>query len=301
MAREQHSGSGGTELGRFLRARRTRVTPGDVGLPVSSGVRRTPGLRREELATLAGISIDYYARLERGTETRPSPSVIDAIARVLRLEEAEHKHLRELAASADGHVTASATVPSRSLPPGTQLILESLRPNPAYVVGRTFELLAANPGGLRLFAGIEDWQGEQRNLARYVFLHPTARELWDDWDNAVRSCVAWLRGLAGIEPGAPDLALIVDELLRKSPEFVRMWDRYDVRGNTGGRHAYHHPEVGDLALGYQGMTLNGTNGQHLVVFYAEPDTRDYDAMVLLDKAARDARDRASKPSASPAQ
>ncbi|MFD9514921.1 MmyB family transcriptional regulator [Streptomyces mirabilis] len=166
------------------------------------------------------------------------------------------------------------------------------------MVGRTFELLAANPGGLRLFPGIEDWQGEQRNLARYVFLHPAARELWDDWDNAVRSSVAWLRGLAGIEPGAPDLALIVDELMLKSPEFARTWDRYDVRGNTGGRHVYHHPEVGDLALGYQGMTLNGTNGQHLVVFYAEPDTPDYDVMVLLDKAAQG---QASKPSASSAQ
>ncbi|MGP4006942.1 helix-turn-helix transcriptional regulator [Streptomyces sp. 4N124] len=299
MAREQHSGgSGGTELGRFLRARRRRVTPGDVGLPASSGLRRTPGLRREELATLAGISIDYYARLERGTETRPSPSVIDAIARALRLGEAEHKHLRELAASADGNVVAPTTVPSRSVPPGTELILESLRPNPAYVVGRTFELLAANPGGLRLFAGIEDWQGEQRNLARYVFLHPAARNLFADWDGAVRSVVAWLRGLAGIEPDAPDLALIVDELLSKSPEFARMWDRYDVKGNTSGRHTYHHPDVGELALGYQGMTLNGTNSQHLVVFYAEPDTPEYDAMVLLDKAAQE---KASKPSTSPAQ
>ncbi|GAB3004147.1 helix-turn-helix transcriptional regulator [Streptomyces pseudoechinosporeus] len=299
MAREQHSGgSGGTELGRFLRARRTRVTPGDVGLPAASGLRRTPGLRREELATLAGISIDYYARLERGTETRPSPSVIDALARALRLGEAEHKHLRELAAIADGAGATSATVPSRSVPPGTELILESLRPNPAYVVGRTFELLAANPGGLRLFAGIEDWQGEQRNLARYVFLHPAARALFGDWDNAVRSVVAWLRGLAGIEPDAPDLALIVDELLSKSPEFARMWERYDVKGNTSGRHTYHHPDVGELALGYQGMTLNGTASQHLVVFYAEPDTPEYDAMVLLDKAAQD---KASKPSTSPAQ
>ncbi|WP_405959589.1 helix-turn-helix transcriptional regulator [Streptomyces sp. NBC_00024] len=299
MAREQHSGgSGGTELGRFLRARRTRVTPEDVGLPAVSGLRRTPGLRREELATLAGISIDYYARLERGTETRPSSSVIDALARALRLGEAEHKHLRELAAIADGAVAASAKVPSRSVPPGTELILESLRPNPAYVVGRTFELLAANPGGLRLFAGIEDWQGEQRNLARYVFLHPAARALFDDWDNAVRSAVAWLRGLAGIEPDAPDLVLIVDELLSKSPEFARMWDRYDVKGNTSGSHTYHHPDVGQLTLGYQGMTLNGTDSQHLVVFYAEPGTPEFDAMVLLDRAAQE---QATKPSTSSAQ
>ncbi|WP_369254717.1 helix-turn-helix domain-containing protein [Streptomyces sp. R35] len=138
MAREQHSGgSGGIELGRFLRARRSRVTPGDVGLPVSGGLRRTPSLRREEVVTLAGISNDYYTRLGRGTETRPSPSVVDAITRTLRLDEAEHKHLRNLAACADGQPAAPAAVPSLSVPAGTDLPLESLRPNPAYVVGRT--------------------------------------------------------------------------------------------------------------------------------------------------------------------
>ncbi len=288
MAPERRSDdSGGSELGRFLRARRSRVTPEDVGLPSGGGLRRTPGLRREELATLAGISIDYYARLERGTETRPSPSVIDALARALLLGEAEHAHLRELATGADRPATGPAEVPGRELPDGVELILETLRPHPAYVVSRAFDVLAANPGGLRLFAGLEGWPADQRNLARYVLLHPTARTLHDDWEGTARSCVGWLRGLVGSEPEAPDLAGIVDELLRKSPEFARLWDQYDVAGNTSGRPLFHHPDVGDVTLGFQGMALSGTRGQHLVVFYTEPGTPDHDAMVLLDKAAQE--------------
>jgi transcriptional regulator with XRE-family HTH domain len=282
MAREQ---DGGTELGRFLRARRSRVTPQEAGLPVGTGLRRTPGLRREELATLAMISIDYYARLERGTETHPSASVIDALARVLRLDEAECRHLRELAAGAGRTAGALPTAPARSVPAGVELLLETMRPNPAYVVGRTFDLLAANPGGLRLFAGIEDWPAPERNLARYIFLHPAARELFEDRDEAVRSCVAWLRGLAGIEPAAPDLIGLLDELQRKSPEFARLWERYDVAGETTGRRVVRHPVIGHVSLRFQGMTLDGTNGQHLVAFYAEPGTADYDAMVRLDAYA----------------
>ncbi|MEV6592113.1 helix-turn-helix domain-containing protein [Streptomyces acidicola] len=293
MAREQHrSRSGGTALGHFLRARRTRVTPEEAGLTVGFGLRRTPGLRREELATLAGISIDYYARLERGTETNPSPSVIDSLAQALRLDEAEHKHLRELAAGTDRRASAPATLPNRSLPAGVDWLLESLRPHPVYVVGRTFDLLGANPGGLALFPGLEDTPAEQRNLARYVFLHPTARILFEDRDNALRSVVAWLRGLVGIEPAAPDLTALVDELLLKSPEFASIWDRYDVQGDAKGYRSFHHPDAGHITLGFQGMALNSTNGQSLVAWYAEPGSPDHDAMILLDKKAEE---RSGKP------
>jgi transcriptional regulator with XRE-family HTH domain len=168
---EQRSGS---ELGRFLRARRAEVTPGEAGLPTGPGLRRTPGLRREELATLAGVSVDYYTRLERGKEARPSPAVVDAIAHALRLEETEHEHLRDLAARAARHLPQRSAAPSRTVSPGVKLLLERLRPNPAYVVSRTMDVLTPNPGGLRLYAGIEDWPVSQRNLARYVFLHPAA-------------------------------------------------------------------------------------------------------------------------------
>jgi transcriptional regulator with XRE-family HTH domain len=272
---------GGTELGRFLQARRRRVSVQEAGLPEVRGLRRTPGLRREELATLAGISVDYYARLERGAETHPSPSVVGALARVLRLDDAEHRHLRELALG--GELPLVAPVPDRSVPEGVYLLLESMRPHPVYVVGRAFDLLAANPGGLRLFAGLADWPALQRNLARYTVLHPAARVLFDDWGQAVRSVVGWLRGQLGVAPDAPDLALVVEELASKSPEFADVWERYDVAGNTNGRLLLHHPEVGELTLGFQGMTLNGTNGKFLVAFYAAPDTADHEAMVQLDR------------------
>jgi len=283
MAREQQNGgSGNTELGRFLRARRARVTPAAVGLPVGLGVRRTPGLRREELATLAGVSIDYYTRLERGKETNPSPSVIDALAAALRLDETEREHLRDLAARAARTTPEPSNAPSRSVDPGVELLLESMRPNPAHVVSRTMELLAANPGGLRLMAGMEDWSVQRRNVVRYVFLHPVARELFEDWDNQIRGCVARLRTLAGIEPDAPDLTDLVDELLLKSPEFARLWERYDVTGHSSGRKTFHHPEVGTFTLGYQSMELEGSCGQRLVAYHAEPGTPEYDAMLLLD-------------------
>ncbi|GAB3966488.1 helix-turn-helix transcriptional regulator [Actinoallomurus acanthiterrae] len=291
MTRQQSGSAGGTELGRFLRARRTQVTPAEVGLTVGPGLRRTPGLRREELATLAGVSIDYYTRLERGKETRPSPAVVDALARALQLDEAEHDHLRELALRAARQIPEPPTAPSRTVRPGVKLLLESLRPNPAYVVGRSTDLLAHTPAALRLFAGMEEWPVKQRNIARYVFLHPAARDLFDDWDNQVRGCVARLRALAGTDPDAPDLAQLVGELLLKSPEFARLWERYDVRARPYGRKTYHHPEVGDLTLGYQSMQLEGTPGQRLNAYYAEPGTPDYDAMVLLDMAGSESSSR----------
>ncbi|RDG39077.1 helix-turn-helix transcriptional regulator [Streptomyces corynorhini] len=284
MTTEQRNG---TELGRFLRARRARVTPEEAGLTAGVGLRRTPGLRREELATLAGISMDYYTRLERGRETRPSPSVVDALARALRLEEVEHEHLRSLAARAARTAPEPPAAPSRTVRPGTRLLLESLRPHPAYVVSRTGDLLAWNPGGLRLFAGMADWPDRQRNIARYVFLHPAAREVFDDWEGQLRGCVGQLRALAGTDPDAPDLARLVGELLLKSPEFVGLWERYDIRGRTHGRKSFHHPDIGDLTLGYQSMHLDGTPAHRMVAYYAEPGTPEYDALVLLDMTAHE--------------
>ncbi|MEU6351725.1 helix-turn-helix transcriptional regulator [Streptomyces sp. NPDC047072] len=281
MTRETPSDEG-TELGRFLRARRARLTPGEAGLAAGSGIRRTPGLRREELATLAGISVDYYVRLERGRETRPSASVVDALARALRLEEDEHDHLRTLAARAGRGTPEQPTTPSRTVRPGVKLLVEGLRPYPAHVLSRTTDLLAHNPGGLRLLAGMDSWPVKERNIARYAFLHPVAPDLFDDWGNQVRGCVARLRTLAGTDPDAPDLTRLAGELLVKSRDFARLWERYDVRGRSHGRKTFHHPEVGDLTLGYQSMELEGTPGQRLVTYYAEPGTPEYDALVLLD-------------------
>jgi transcriptional regulator with XRE-family HTH domain len=225
MARDrQDGGSGGTELGRLLHARRTQVTPADVGLTAGVGVRRTPGLRREEVAALAGVSIDYYTRLERGKETRPSPAVTDALARALKLDMDEHEHLRALAARAARYAPEPPAAPSRTVRPQLRLLLETLRPNPAYITSRTLDLLAGNPGAMALYAGIGDWPTAQRNIGRFLFLHPAARDLYADWDNQIRGCVARLRALAGTDPDAPDLAALIGELLLKSPDFARLWE-----------------------------------------------------------------------------
>ncbi|WP_405483508.1 helix-turn-helix transcriptional regulator [Streptomyces sp. NBC_00009] len=283
MTPDQHTG--GDELGRFLRARRTQTSPQSAGLTPGPGVRRTPGLRREELATLAGVSIDYYTRLERGKETRPSPGVVDALARALHLDDDEHHHLRELAVRAARYAPEPPPPPSRTVRPHLKLLLETMRPNPAYIVSRSMDLLAWNPGGLALYAGLVDWPAKQRNLARYLFLHPTARELFPDWETQVRACVARLRAQAGTNPDAPDLTHLVGELLLKSPDFAKLWERYDVVGRKKIQKTFHHPQIGILSLSAQSMHLEGTAGQRLGVYTAEPGTPDYDAMLLLDMMA----------------
>lgn len=283
MSPEQYTG--GDELARFLRARRTQTSPESCGLTAGPGIRRTPGLRREELATLAGVSIDYYTRLERGKETRPSPGVVDALARALHLDDDEHDHMRRLAARAARYAPEPPPPPSRTVRPHLKLVLETMRPNPAYIVSRSMDLLAWNPAGLALYSGIDDWPAKQRNLARYLFLHPTAHELFPDWDTQVRGCVARLRAEAGINPDAPDLTSLVGELLLKSPDFAKLWERYEVVGRKKTTKTFHHPKVGILTLSGQSMQLEGTPGQRLGVYTAEPGSPDHDAMLLLDMTA----------------
>lgn len=222
------------------------------------------------------------ARRLRGKETRPSPAVVDSLARALRLEGDEHEHLRRLADRAARNAPEPPTAPSRAVRPGVRLLLENLRPSPAYVLSRTLDVLAANPGGLHLYAGIDSWPVTQRNLARYYFLHPAARDLFPEWETRIRGCVARLRALAGTDPDAPDLAQLVGELLLKSEDFARLWERYDVRAHRPGTKHFHHPQVGDLTLDYQSMLLEGTPGHRLVVYYADTASPDHDAMVLLD-------------------
>ncbi|MFG3585779.1 helix-turn-helix transcriptional regulator [Streptomyces sp. NPDC047990] len=277
--------SEGAELGRYLRARRTQTSPGHVGLTVGAGIRRTPGLRREELATLAGISIDYYVRLERGKETRPSPAVLDSLARALHMDDQEHQHLRELAARAARYTPEPPPAPSRVVRPHLKLLLDSLRPHPAYVISRSMDVLAWNPGGLALYAGLDDWPAKQRNLARYLFLHPAAPELFSDWDRQITACVARLRAMAGTAPDAPDLTGLVGELLLKSPDFAGLWERYEVTGRKAAQKTFRHPRVGTVTLTAQSLHVEGTPGQRIGVYTAEPGTPDHDAVLLLDMTA----------------
>jgi hypothetical protein len=163
-------------------------------------------------------------------------------------------------------------------------LLEALRPNPAYLLTGTSDLLAANPGGLRLMPGLADWPARQRNTTRYTFLHPAARDLWPAWEQKARDCVAQLRSVAGRDPESPDLAGLVGELTVKSADFRKMWDRYDVRRTSDGEKLFHHPDTGMMTLSHENLDLVRPSGQRIVVYMAAPGSADYDAMVLLDMA-----------------
>ena len=239
---------GPNELGDFLRTRRARLRPADVGLPPGPGTRRTPGLRREEIAALAGLSIDYYIRLEQGKETNPSGPILDGLARALRLNEEENAHLYALANHAAGRTARGSRPASRVVRPGIRQLLETVRPCPAYVLTRTSDLLAANPEALVLFPGLADWPPERRNTIRYTFLHPAARELFADWDHSAETTAAHLRSLAADTPDDPDVSALIAELLDGSPEFARLWQRHDVRQRRGEAKPFRHPQVGEFTL-----------------------------------------------------
>ncbi|MEV0241646.1 helix-turn-helix domain-containing protein [Streptomyces sp. NPDC050674] len=288
----------GTELGRYLKARRAQVRPEDVGLPAGAGLRRTPGLRREELAALAGVSVDYYIRLERGRETNPSPAVVDALARTLRLRGDGYERLHELAELASGRSSEPPACPDHTVRDSVLRMLDSVRPLPAYVVSRYNRVLAANPPGRRLMPGLWDWPEEQRNLTRYIFLHPVGRTLYEPWEETVALSVAHLRAVGGADPDDPELTVLVGELMLKSPEFARLWERYDVCERGGGQKAFRHPKAGPMTLTYEVMRLARTGGQRMVVYQAAPGTPDEAAMLTLESADTQP---ASLPSKAPGQ
>ncbi len=265
-------------LGDFLRARRGRVRPEQVGLPPGTGRRQTPGLRREEVASLAGLSVDYYIRLEQGRDTNPSLAVLDALAAALRLDEDERAHLYRLArAVADRRASARrAPVAAR---PGLVVLLESVRPTPAFVLDQLSNLLAANPEGLRLLSGITEWEPVRRNLVRYVFVHPAARVVFEDWEAMAKDCVAHLRTVQGADPASPGLAALTGELGAASAEFAQLWAHYDVRTKRGSRRVFRHPAVGRFVLTSE--ILTAPDGQRFVAFQAAPDGPDRDAVALL--------------------
>jgi transcriptional regulator with XRE-family HTH domain len=274
----------GSELGIFLKARRAAIQPQEVGLPAGTGVRRTPGLRREEVAILAGVSVDYYTRLERGKETNPSPAVVDALARILRLNADEHQHLRALTENAarPARQIEQRQSRTRTVRQGPLILMESLRPNPAYIVSRTNDVLAANPAGLALFPGLADYPAKQRNITRYIFLDPAAKQLYPEWEKLVPRSVAYLRGRAGADPDDPELVRLIGELVVKSKEFARLWERYEVQMVGQGTKMFQHPDVGPMTLDYEAMELAGTGGQRLIAYYTVPGTPDHDAITLLD-------------------
>jgi transcriptional regulator with XRE-family HTH domain len=265
-------------LGDFLRARRELLDPAAAGIP-DFGRRRVPGLRREELASLAGVSGPYYTRLEQGRDRHPSPQVIDAIGRALGLDEQAMAHLHGLAQAAP--VSQRSTPRSEEVPVGLRFLLDSWTKQPAVVIGRYRDVLAAN----RLAQALNPGFVPGRNLLRHVFLDPEGHEYYLDWKDIAEAAVAGLRASAGAEPDDPHLVELVGELSVKSEDFRQLWARRGVRARISGRKRYNNPFVGAIALDYETFTVNADPGQTMFVFSAEPASSDEHSLLRLAQIA----------------
>lgn len=270
----------GNDVREFLSSRRARVTPEAAGLPMFGGNRRVPGLRREEVALLAGVSVDYYNRLERGNLAGASESVLEAIARALHLDEAEREHLFDLARAASAAPAARAPRKSADrLRPSVQRLLDAITEAPAIVRNRYFDYVGANRLGRALYAPV--FADPAPNSARFAFLDPAARDFYPDWERNTQDLVATMRGEAGRNPYDRRLSDLVGELSMRSETFRRLWGAHDVRFHRSGVKRIHHPVVGDLELGYEALDLPGDPGMTISTYTAEPATASADALKLL--------------------
>jgi transcriptional regulator with XRE-family HTH domain len=260
-----------TPLGEFLRAQRARINPGDVGLP-DVGVRRVPGLRREEVAALAGVSADYYARLEQGRERTPTAPVVETLCAALRLSPDARDHLFRLARLSPGSQ-------GRGGPVSTELaeLLDAFPQAAAYVVDPVFRIVAANPTAQALLGPRQLEHG----AVDYLFLDPEARRYFDDWEQVGRAAVSALRLSAGYARPHPDLPALIGRLREASPQFATWWSDQTVAGLTVTRKIINHPDVGRLTLTYQTFDVRDAPGQQLTVATAAPHTSSADALTLL--------------------
>lgn len=264
------------QLGRFLRARRAVVSPREAGLP-DDAPRRTPGLKQQEVARLAGLSEGYYARLEQAREKHPSDQVLQALARVLRLNPDAARYMRALVRDQDRPASADAEVAAHVM-----RLIEAWDATPALVLGSCLDILAGNALGRALYAPVLPYG----NLVRFTFLDkPAARAFYRDWQLIAEAGVAWLRVTAGAPAGRPRLDELVEELSADA-EFRRLWSRFDVRDKTSDVKRLHHPIVGDLTLNYQILDVDGAAGQHLFIYQAQPGSPSERALLRLrDPAA----------------
>lgn len=275
------------EIREFLISRRARVEPEQVGLAPGSG-RRVPGLRRGEAAALAGVSVEYYARLERGAIGGASPAVLDGLATALRMDAAEREHLYRLARRADATGSPSRRLASPSVwrpSPSVQWFLDSMDSAAGLIGNGRTDLLAWNPLGRALMEEmISTATTAVPNFARFLFLEPVARRFYPDWDIMTAVNVAQLRSEAGRAPNDEALHTLVGELSTRSDHFRELWGRHDVWHHQSGIKRYHHHVVGDISLHYNGLDLVGHPGLQLTVLTAEPGSPDHHALNLLGVA-----------------
>ncbi|MFC8616080.1 helix-turn-helix transcriptional regulator [Micromonospora purpureochromogenes] len=272
-----------TEIRDFLTSRRAKITPERAGLPAYGGNRRVAGLRREEVALLAGVSVDYYTRLERGNLSGVSESVLEAIARALQLDEAERAHLFDLARAANATPGTARTRrrPSQQVRPGVQRLLDAMTLAPAYVRNGRLDVLAANQLGRAVFAPLFDASTRTPNIARFIFLDPAAQDFYVEWEQLAGDTVALLRAEAGRDPYDRALSDLVGELSTRSDVFRTWWAAHNVRLHRSGTKHLHHPVVGDLTLEFESMDLTADTGLRLNAYSAEPGSPSQEALNLL--------------------
>jgi hypothetical protein len=268
-----------SEIRDFLTSRRARITPEEVGLP-TYGPRRVPGLRREEVATLAGVSVDYYNRMERGNLGGASESVLDALARALRLDEAERAHLYDLARGSRPSARARRST-KHNVRPSVQWMLDSMTGSAAIAENGRLDALATNQLARAFYSHLFDAAGRPVNFARFVFLDPRAKEFYADWERSAKDCVALLRAEAGRNPYDRQLSDLVGELSTRSEEFRTHWATHNVRLHNKGEKRFIHPVVGELELSYNRIELAADPGLTIIAYTAEPGSKSAEAFSLL--------------------
>jgi transcriptional regulator with XRE-family HTH domain len=271
-----------TEVREFLTSRRARLTPEQIGL-TSYGARRVPGLRRAEVAQLAGVSIEYYTRLERGDLSGASDAVLEALAAGLQLDESEHAYLFDLAKAASAPATPRrpAKPATRDLRPSIQRLLDSMTGIPAFVRNGRLDVVGINTMGRALYSLAFEQPQRPVNLARFVFLDPRAHLMHPSWSDSANTSVSILRTEAGRNPYDKGLTDLVGELSTRSEEFRTRWAAHNVRLHRSGSKHFHHPVVGDLHLSFDALELPGEPGFTLTAYSAEPGSPDADSLALL--------------------
>jgi MmyB-like transcription regulator ligand binding domain/Helix-turn-helix domain len=266
----------------FLTSRRARVTPEQVGLPVGTN-RRVPGLRRSEVASLAGVSVEYYTRLERGAISGASPEILDSLARALCLDDAERAHLFDLAHAASPVARPPRRRNSKTWTPHTSLqwALDAVTAGPAFVRNGRMDLLAVNALARAFYMDVYDMPGQPPNIARFTFLDDRASDFYPDWDMFADVTVSILRTEAGRDPHNKELHDLIGELSTRSDEFRRRWGAHNVRHHGTGFKTFHHRIVGDLTLAYEGLEMAAEPGLTLTLYTAEPGSASAERLMLL--------------------